>query len=274
MFPGIYEFRWELIHVAFLGAFFMVVVLLAGFVALAALRAADDVRRGRCEALRWAEDFHDLPAAARACRHELSGRFRARTCDNRFDCRTCATHARLWETDDASTDPARTIAGFDLPADRLYHRGHTWARPEEDGTFTVGLDDFATRLLGPPGRLRLPAPGSRVMANGTAWSIRREDVDLRALSPLDGEVVATGGAGLGWYLRLRPLESPPDTRHLLRGPEAAAWMLREHERLQDLVRTAGPGPALANGGRSVQDLWHAIPAAKRDAVLGAFFLDP
>ena len=33
--------------------------------------------------------------------------------------------------------------GLDYPGDRLYHRGHTWVKLEEDGMVSIGLDAFA-----------------------------------------------------------------------------------------------------------------------------------
>ena len=48
------------------------------------------------------------------------------------------------------------ILGAPLPQDRLYHRGHTWVRREEDGTYNIGLDDFIRRLIGNPDLIELP----------------------------------------------------------------------------------------------------------------------
>ena len=73
MFPGVYGFTWDAGNLIFLGLFFCVAVVIASTVTLAAVRAARDLRRHREEAIRWQEDFHDLPEPLRRCRHELSG---------------------------------------------------------------------------------------------------------------------------------------------------------------------------------------------------------
>ena len=57
------------------------------------------------------------------------------------------------------------VAGYLLPEDRHYHRGHTWAQLLESDTALVGVDDFARRLLGPATAAALPAwsrPSRRV----------------------------------------------------------------------------------------------------------------
>lgn len=272
MLPFVYEFRWDAGHVIFLGAFFAVVAVIAATVGLAARRARRDLRDGLAASIRWKEDFKELPAASRACRHELTGAVARRACPNGFDCRRCETHPTLAAA--ATAPPPRAIAGFDVPEDRLYHRGHAWVRSEEDGTVAVGLDDFASRLVGKPDEVTLPAPGARVEMNGTGWLMRKGETGVRILSPIEGEVVETGGPGRGFYLRVRPSGGSLDARHLLRGAEVRSWMIREIERLQAALALDQVGISLADGGVAVEDLAATIPEEERDAVLGEMLLDP
>jgi hypothetical protein len=157
----------------------------------------------------------------------------------------------------------------------MYHRGHTWARPEADGTVTVGLDDLGARLLGTPDGVDLPAPGSRVQTNGTAFRVHKREADVRVLSPVDGEVVETGGVDRGFFLRVKPLDGPIDMRHLLRGGEVKPWLMRELERLQLALTMEGASvPSLADGGVPVADIAAAYPTTDWDAVCGEMFLEP
>jgi glycine cleavage system H protein len=279
MFPGVYEFRWDAGHLIFLGAFYSVFLILAISLAAALRRAVRQLKAGRAEAIRWKEDFPDLPTSSRRCRHEITGEATRRTCPSGFDCRSCREHARFLQR---RKDGGRTLVraaegesllGFRIPSDRLYHRGHAWARAEADGTFTVGLDDMAARLLGTPDEIALPAPGSRLVLNGTGFRIRCGGREVRILSPLDGEVVEQGGAEREWYLRVRPGAEGADLSHLLGGSEIRPWILREMERLLEI---AGPGtrlPALADGGTPVPDLASALPEERRDEVLREMLLN-
>ena len=70
---------------------------------------------------------------------------------------------------------------FYFPEDRLYHRGHTWVKPVEDGNVLVGLDSLAEHLIGAPDSVRLPEPGQEIDANQTAWRMRKNrNRDFRA----------------------------------------------------------------------------------------------
>jgi Glycine cleavage H-protein len=277
VFPGIYGFAWDTGHIVFLGIFYGVVTVILCTLAVAAGRAIRDFRLRRAEQIRWRADFHDLPAASRRCRHELCGDVASRTCDNAFDCRSCAVHAQLIARNDGSADGGTvpgSVGGFELPSDRWYHRGHTWVRPADDGVVDVGLDDLARRLLGVPDAVELPAEGCRLRVGGPAWRMFKRGVTARVLSPVDGTVVGQGGADSGFYLKVRLDGAAPDTRHLLRGAEAGAWLLREAERLQLALVPEGIGAALADGGAPVADLSAVVTPEQLDTLCGDTFLEP
>ncbi len=276
MFPWVYGFTWDAGSIVFLGAFFTVLAVLVATLMKATLRAVNDVKLERTECIRWKSDFHDLPAAAKKCRHEFTGEFAHRTCDNNFDCRDCATHAKLMSEHPlvVPENAEDVVYGFTMPLDRMYHRGHTWVRREEDGSFTIGLDDFASRLIGVPEQIELPPAGTRLRVNGTAWNVKKQGAAVRILSPVEGEVIEAGDPQRGWFLRVKPLEEKPNLRNLLRGAEIRPWMLREMERFQGLLATEGAGIALADGGVPVNDFSKAYPRADWDTVMGEMLLEP
>jgi len=276
MFPWNYGFHWGITSYIFLGAFYTVLVVVATTVANALWRSHRALRTVQAERIRWISDFHDLPARDRVCRHVLTGELTSRECPHAFDCRECETHPKLLARHPlaAPDETEEELFGMSFPLDRLYHRGHTWARPESDGTVTVGLDELGQRLLGTPDRIDLPELGAQVHANGTAFRVHKRNADVRILSPVDGEVVAAGGAGLGWYLKVKPAGAPIDLRHLLCGAEIKPWLMRELERLQLTLSVEGAAPSLADGGVPVADIAASYPAADWDAVCGEMFLEP
>ena len=277
MLPWNYGFEWNAGHIIFLGAFYTVLVIVATTVVNALWRSRRDLREHQAEEIRWDADFHDLPACDRVCRHVLTGEFRSRQCPNAFDCRRCETHAKLIarHAPGPGNSDEEEIFGMAFPLDRLYHRGHTWARPEKGGLVTIGLDELGRRLLGVPDTVDLPEPGARLRVNGTAFHVKKRDADVRVLSPVEGEVVERGGTGQDWLLKVKPAQQgEPAFRHLLRGSEIRPWLLREMERLQLALTAEGAAATLADGGVPVDDISASYPEADWDAVCGEMFLEP
>ena len=277
MLPWNYGFHWDLGHIVFLGAFYLVLATVALTIIGALRRSRQAIAGHRVEQIAWHADFHDLPLRDRVCRHVLTGELQRRECPHAFDCRHCQTHAALLEVRPAepAEKPEEDVFGMAFPLDRFYHRGHTWVHPERDGAVTVGLDDLGSRLIGKPDAIDLPLPGAPVEVNGTAFRLRKGDADVRVLSPVDGEVVATGGPDADWYLKIRPaVAGEPAFRHLLRGAEIRPWILRELERLQLALSAPAGAATLADGGVLVADLAASCPGADWDAVCGEMFLEP
>lgn len=273
MFPGVDGFHWTAGHIIFLCLFFAVVVTIVVTVSAAVLRSAGDFRSHRASDLCWHADFAELPVADRRCRHELAGRVISRVCDNSFDCRHCEKYSEF------AVLPARAVThdlGLHYADDRLYHRGHTWVKPEPDGSVTVGLDEFADHLLGQPDAWELPEVDSEIEVNQTAWRMKKNGQVISVRAPLEGTVVAVGGPREGWYLKLRPrldASDPKSLRHLLRGPEVYGWLSQEIERLQLQLRGPDAAPTLADGGMLMPDLMDAVPRADWNTVLADTFLE-
>ncbi|MCU0241842.1 MAG: glycine cleavage system protein H [Vicinamibacteria bacterium] len=274
MFPWSPEFRWDAGHVIFFGALYSVLATIALTVLFAARRTQQGLDQGLAEHADWHAAFEELPSAARACRHQLSGGAPGRICGNAFDCRHCATHSTLAAcAPDAVTDASETIECFGLkvPLDRYYHRGHTWVRPEQDGTCTIGLDDLGQRLIGAPEVVELPAPGARLAVNGTAARVQSHGASVRILAPVSGTIIEGRGRDARFTLRVKP-DGALDLRHLLGAREVRAWFLREIERLELALQPAGAAGTLADGGLVMRDAGSVLPRRDYDRLLGEMFL--
>jgi glycine cleavage system H lipoate-binding protein len=273
MFPGIDGFHWTVGHIVFLALFFAVVLTIVATIVSSAWRTANAFRSNRAIELCWKSDFAELPENNRRCRHELAGRVISRTCDNAFDCRHCEKYSQF------AVLPASGLAtslGLNYAEDRLYHRGHTWVKPEEDGTLTIGLDEIAAHLIGNPDSIKMPEVGAEIEVNQTAWRMKKNRNEIQVRAPIEGTIVAVGGPKEGWYLKVHPRLNPRDPatlRHLLRGPEVHGWLSRELERLQLQLRAPNTSPALADGGVLMPGLMDAVPEADWDTVLANTFLD-
>ena len=84
---------------------------------------------------------------------------------------------------------AERFAGFLAPAGLLFHPGHSWARMDGLDTVTIGMDDFAAKLLGSADSISLPKLGSRVKQGSLGWVFKTDSRVIHMLLP--------GGRGSG-----------------------------------------------------------------------------
>jgi glycine cleavage system H protein len=170
------------------------------------------------------------------------------------------------------TDEPVWVAGYELPEALHFHRGHTWARRLADGTVSVGLDDFARRLLGRADYARLPAVGDWVRQGAQAFRLRSEARSAALVSPVEGEVVGVNRDvlrqpalvtdepyGRGWIFRVRPTHLAESLRNLLSGRLARRWMEDSREALE-LRLMALSGSVLQDGGEPAPDFARHLQA--------------
>ena len=104
-----------------------------------------------------------------------------------------------------------------IPAELKYTRTHEWLRPEDDGTYTVGISDHAQDALGDLVFVETPELGRSVSAGEACAVVESVKAASDIYSPIEGEVVAANEAlaaqpellntdpyGEGWIMRIRP----------------------------------------------------------------------
>jgi len=134
------------------------------------------------------------------------------------------------------------------------------ASPDRQRLVKVGLDDFAQKLVGRVDAVELPAVGSRLTQGDKGWSLMVDSEAIPMLSPVDGEVVAVNEEvlrhpeilgrdpyGDGWLLKVKSDRIAADTRNLLSGKVARAWMETSLENLHP-IRLEPVGPVMQDGG--------------------------
>jgi CheY-like chemotaxis protein len=77
---------------------------------------------------------------------------------------------------------------FTIPGGALISSGHCWASLSDDGTARIGLDDFASKLLGRIESIELPETGTTVSAGDPLFSAVQNGRRVRFKSPLSGKV--------------------------------------------------------------------------------------
>jgi glycine cleavage system H lipoate-binding protein len=159
---------------------------------------------------------------------------------------------------------------FELPRERFYHPGHSWALPDAGGVVTVGIDDFGQKLIGVPDSVDLPAVGTAVGQGERGWAFQVDSKTVDLVSPVDGEVVARNEAvvekpdlincdpyGEGWLLKVRATRMQSNLRGLLRDKLVDAWMETTEADLRRRM-TGNLGTVLQDGGVPVLGIARAL----------------
>ena len=190
---------------------------------------------------------------------------------------------------EAASAPVRLlptiVAGFQLPENRRYHQGHTWALQESPTLARVGIDDFGARLAGKIDSITLPKRGQWIRQGQKFATIMRDGQKAELVSPVEGEVTSVNEAvlsdaalmngdpyGAGWLVSVISPDMATNFRNLLNGSLARKWMQEAANRLQMRV-PALAGVVAQDGGVAVHDLTVQLPTTKWTEITSEFFLN-
>jgi len=185
---------------------------------------------------------------------------------------------------EAAVRPRSFVDYFRVPDGYLFHQGHAWFRKEGREVVTVGLDDFAQRILGRIDEVDLPYAGARVSQGEKGWTLTVDSRIIPMISPVDGEVVAVNAAALrnpqvvnddpygrGWLLKVRATKLSANARNLLSGNVARRMV---EESLNEIRRQSGEdlGIVYQDGGVPVSGMARALYGDRWDGAVREIFL--
>jgi glycine cleavage system H lipoate-binding protein len=176
------------------------------------------------------------------------------------------------------------VGGFEVPENLRYHPGHTWALSESPNLVRVGMDDFASKLMGKIERISLPQRGQWIRQGQKMCTIYRDGSAADMVSPIEGsvadineEVVRNPKLALrepysdGWLITVQSPDAKTNFRNLLGGALARGWMEEAASRLLRKIPVAA-GALAQDGGVAVPDLTEHIPDQDWAGVAKEFFL--
>jgi len=175
------------------------------------------------------------------------------------------------------------VAGFQVPENLRYHTGHTWALSESRDLVRVGMDDFASKLVGKIESITLPQRGRWIRQGQKIWTMFRDGKSVDMVSPIEGTVNDINEAvmkdpelarkdpyGEGWLVTVQAPDAKTNFRNLLGGALARVWTEESALRLRSRMSLA---TALAqDGGVAVDDLTAHLPDQDWAEITKEFFL--
>lgn len=176
------------------------------------------------------------------------------------------------------------VGGFRVPENLRYHPGHTWALSESPNLVRVGMDDFASKLIGKVERIVLPQRGQWVRQGQKVATIYRDGVAVDMVSPIEGSVADVNDSvardpkltqndpyGEGWLLTVQSPDAKTNFRNLLGGTLARWWTEESAGRLQKKMPMLC-GALAQDGGVAMNNLSEQIPDKEWVTITKEFFL--
>ena len=158
------------------------------------------------------------------------------------------------------------VNGFQVPEHVRFHPGHTWALSESPNLVRVGMDDFASKLIGKVEAVSLPQRGQWIRQGQKVLSFKRNGVAVDMLSPIEGSVSDINEAvaanpelagkdpyGEGWLMTVQSPDAKTNFRNLMGGALARWWMEEAVGRLQKRMPATMGSLALAQDGGIASD---------------------
>ncbi len=252
------------------------------------LRTAGKTPTGRyADVFSWKEKIKEQPLGKQYCLHYMKGQIALKNCINDYSCINCdfdqyfhdqySVHAVVKPID------VLDVNGFRVPQGYYYHRGHTWAKLEENSEVRLGIDDFAYHVLGPPDDIETPLLGKELKQGEGRVLFRRGSNQVSFRSPVSGIITAVnhklvGDGDLahsspytdGWILRVHATDLRSDLKKLSMGSETEHQLNVDIGRLRELIEAVDQ-PLAADGGNLIDDLYGTLPELGWSRLVEMFF---
>jgi glycine cleavage system H protein len=185
----------------------------------------------------------------------------------------------------AEADNSAQYHGLTIPPVSYYvHPAHGWAKPETQGSATVGVDALAAAAFGSVVSVETPPVGTRVEQGQSLFTLSCGKRHLEVKAPVSGVVadlnreieskpalVKDSPYGAGWVVWLEGVNFSGERSQLKSGSGIRSWFRSEVDRLTEALGASQAAPTMADGGVLHSDLSAHIDDAKWDEIAGKFF---
>jgi len=174
--------------------------------------------------------------------------------------------------------------GFDVPKGYCFHPGHTWVLDEGRQNARIGLDAFATNLLGKIDRIEVVGLNRWVRQGQKLMTVSHGDMTAELVSPVEGIVTSVNPQILknpdlllgdpyqeGWICVVKSPDLGTNVRNLVQGTMVAPWMQHTLGRLTNLTSQYITATA-ADGGLPILGLLGQVEPGLQRRLIHEFFL--
>jgi len=231
----------------------------------------------------WKEKLKKQRLAKRPCIHHMKGHIDFKTCPKTYNCIDCEFDQYFHDQFKVYTvlKPVEfnDISGVSLPVGYYLHSGHTWVKIEDRNNVRIGIDDFASRVLGKFTSIETPLMGKQVFQGKDTIHISRDGHNASFVSPVSGVItevnskVSQNPGAInqdpyvdGWVLSLYCPDLKNDLKKLMFMDSNRSFMNKEVDRLYIFLEEETQLMA-ADGGKLGSDLFGNLPGLSWDRLL-------
>ncbi len=134
------------------------------------------------------------------------------------------------------------IEGYNLPDELYYTKDHTWAKVEDNGNVTVGMDAYGAKAAGNIELIDLPMEDDEFESGEAFGSLESAKWVGGLLMPVSGKVIevneniedelgllAKDPYGEGWLIKVKPANLKDDLKALTHGADVGPWLKKDIE---------------------------------------------
>ncbi len=175
------------------------------------------------------------------------------------------------------------VKGFIIRKNYFYNYGHTWVKKENENEVRIGIDDFASKLLGSIKRVELISGTNALNSGKVFMKVWCGEKNAYLISPVDGMVLEVNklvkeDAGIvkrepydnGWLLLAKTKNE--GLKWLFSGTIAKEWVKIETERLHNIIGQ-DVGTTVTDGGVMIERLTSLMQEEEWNAFIRAFMLN-
>jgi glycine cleavage system H protein len=174
--------------------------------------------------------------------------------------------------------------GFEIPRGYCFHPGHTWVLKEDGERARVGVDGFATNLLGKIDHIDVIGLNRWVRQGQKFMTLRSGGTSVELLSPVEGVITAVNTDALkdpslvtrdpykdGWIALAKSPDLAINQKNLVQGSMVAPWLQNNMTRLNGMLSELSPALA-QDGGLPIGGLLWQVTPETREKLVKEFFL--
>ena len=174
--------------------------------------------------------------------------------------------------------------GFSIPDGYCLHPGHTWVMREGSEIARVGVDSFATNLLGKIDQVEVAGVNRWVRQGQKLVTLKGGGATFEMVSPVEGVVTAVNKDAIedpsvigrdpyqnGWLAVVKSPDLAMNQKNLVQGGMVAPWLQNSVTRLNGMVAQLAPTMA-ADGGLPMAGLLTRVEPELREKLAKEFLL--